>query len=488
MMRHVERHRWAIPITMFFVWIGYIVSVGGDIFNAWRQILPALVPLAFLVAEGAMSRAAVLRTHKIPVGIGLSLLLAGHFVLQLYDERCSVLRRNDFWVVRGEAAGKLLKRSFGAQRPLLAVDAAGALPFWSELPALDMLGLTDRYLTANPPPWFGTHGIGHELGDGDYVLRRNPDIIVFNSALGDTQPFWPSARQMYAKPRFHEEYKLTKVRSRSRIPSVLNMFVKRENSAVGIKRSADEIRIPGYLFSGIAVDAARPGRNNALFTPLTGKSAPFITGVHLEAGTWLMTTDHPIPSSGYRMSCEGGTVNKAKSPYFPWMPYAIKIVEPTEVSITFRTPAWLADPVSLYEVILKRVPEGDATVVCTPEDQPVPATLADLQTKKSDGTPEEHFDNLRFGEAGVSVALPAPIKMKALRIGLDGGSRIHIEYRRGQQVLGTSIVAPQSAAGIQEHTIKPPRELSGQTVDRLIITPEAGAALHSLAHLFVETS
>ena len=39
-----------------------------------------------------------------------------------------------------------------------------------------MLGLNDYHIPRNPPRNFGEGSIGHELGDGDYVLRREPDL------------------------------------------------------------------------------------------------------------------------------------------------------------------------------------------------------------------------------------------------------------------------------------------------------------------------
>ena len=38
------------------------------------------------------------------------------------------------------------------EEPLFAVTAAGCLPYFSELPALDMLGLNDRHIAHHRPP------------------------------------------------------------------------------------------------------------------------------------------------------------------------------------------------------------------------------------------------------------------------------------------------------------------------------------------------
>ncbi len=50
------------------------------------------------------------------------------------------------WELNGEVVGKLLHAAFAPKQPLMAVTAAGALPYYADLPALDMLGLNDRYL------------------------------------------------------------------------------------------------------------------------------------------------------------------------------------------------------------------------------------------------------------------------------------------------------------------------------------------------------
>ena len=75
--------------------------------------------------------------------------------------------------------GRLLGTAFAAEQPLLAVDAAGSVPYFSRLPALDMLGLSDRYLAHHRPADFGSGVLGHELGDGAYVLSREPDLVLF---------------------------------------------------------------------------------------------------------------------------------------------------------------------------------------------------------------------------------------------------------------------------------------------------------------------
>jgi hypothetical protein len=65
--------------------------------------------------------------------------------------------RGEIWEWRGKVLGEALASAFAAEQPRLAVDASGALPFFSRLPALDMLGLCDRTIATTPAPtWLHT--------------------------------------------------------------------------------------------------------------------------------------------------------------------------------------------------------------------------------------------------------------------------------------------------------------------------------------------
>jgi len=75
------------------------------------------------------------------------------------------------------ALGEYLKKNTD-KGTILAVDDAGAIPYYSELTSIDMLGLNDKY-------------IGHLEGefykkyDNNYVLSRNPNyiILITNKAI-----------------------------------------------------------------------------------------------------------------------------------------------------------------------------------------------------------------------------------------------------------------------------------------------------------------
>ena len=67
-------------------------------------------------------------------------------------------------------------REHCAPQTLIAVFPAGALPYFSELPAIDMLGRADRHIASLPA--YEAHLLpGHDKFDFEYVIDRHPDLI-----------------------------------------------------------------------------------------------------------------------------------------------------------------------------------------------------------------------------------------------------------------------------------------------------------------------
>ena len=72
--------------------------------------------------------------------------------------------------------GKWL-RTYARPGESIAVTAAGALPFYSGLYTIDMLGITDIHIAHRKMPAGGAGIAGHEKHDMDYVLSRRPTYI-----------------------------------------------------------------------------------------------------------------------------------------------------------------------------------------------------------------------------------------------------------------------------------------------------------------------
>jgi hypothetical protein len=297
-VRHrVERGRMAFLCALAIAWTAYVIVIGGDIFPAWRHFVPLLVLLALMLANGGEQ----LRRHAHPrIGAGVTavtlLLLAVFAVLQWRDPR-TLAARAERWEWDGQVIGTLLKKAFGARQPLLAVDAAGSVPYWSELPTVDMLGLNDYYLPRHPPKDSMTIGIGHDLGDGRYVLARLPDLVVFGIATGGDHAFFRSAREMREDPQFLSEYRLVVFEGTEPYRVAARIWVRRNSERIGITRTPTRIVVPGFLINDSPGSVARLAQGGTLILPLSPTGPARLNALVLPTGRWRIEahTAGPTP-------------------------------------------------------------------------------------------------------------------------------------------------------------------------------------------------
>ena len=253
-----SRNRGILLTAMTAVWSGYVIFVGGDIFPAYRHLTALIVVLAFALAEAAGLLADALRLRPL-VFAGLSVIVLAGFVPYARgqgEDKWIKRAMTERWEWEARDLALLLKDVFGRQQPRIAVTAAGSLPYWSELPSLDMMGLNDYYLPRHRPADFGKGMVGHELGDGQYVLDQKPDIIIFD--VGSPNPSWRTGDQLKAMPEFSDRYSPVRVRSEpSGVTAVL--FVAKDSSRIGIQRANGRIEIPGFFFTDAETVAWKTG-------------------------------------------------------------------------------------------------------------------------------------------------------------------------------------------------------------------------------------
>lgn len=226
-------------------WLGYQIYVGGDIFPSFRQVLLGLVPFAHIAAVGASTWAPPKFGDRHVLSGGL--LVALHLWMQMAHPE-NQRGKTERWEWGGSSIGPLLKQAFAGQNPLLAVDAAGALPYWSGLDALDLLGLNDRYLAQHRPSNFGKGGIGHELGDAEYYLKRKPDIFAFCGAVGNEMPCFAHSKQMVKTSEFTTNYRTVRLEGTAPRRSAGAIQVRIDGS-VGIETDHNQLTIPAYFLA-----------------------------------------------------------------------------------------------------------------------------------------------------------------------------------------------------------------------------------------------
>ena len=184
------------------IWGVYLLLSGGDNLVGGRVLLPAL-PLA-LAALTALMQAIL---PRIRFGVLMVFVLGAYSIIgyaqnDLVQAHIARWRRN--FPVR-QAAGLYLKENFPPDT-LVALNPAGIIPYYSELPTIDMLGLNDEYIAHFGQRDFSLD-FGHQAGDGDYVLSRRPDVILFGGGVSPQPGEMLSDRQIAQSPLFAAEYR-----------------------------------------------------------------------------------------------------------------------------------------------------------------------------------------------------------------------------------------------------------------------------------------
>jgi hypothetical protein len=157
---------------------------------------------AWLVVELCLGTA--LRRKSGGVALRVAVLLAVILLPAAFDPTIRVCRQPDAATRYGRPVGEWLGKAL-PPGSLVATNAAGNIPYWSHLPVLDMLGLTDRHIGRSKPDT--KRWVGHERGDGAYVLRKRPAIIIFGGPEGSLEP-WPfrGDQELAALPEFGQLY------------------------------------------------------------------------------------------------------------------------------------------------------------------------------------------------------------------------------------------------------------------------------------------
>lgn len=244
-----ESRKRFMPILIFLMaWVGYLILIGGDIFPAYRHFVPIIVLMTYALAEGSalilqkLGKNPLKKAAFVVVLLGVVLITAAGQGKNPENKKAV----DERWEWFGKALGLTLKRAFHGTQPLMAVTAAGCLPYWTEFPCLDMLGLNDRYLARHKPEDVGSGFLGHELGDGDYVLRRAPEIIIFG--VGSEPAFRPGI-ELSSSAEFARRYVKMPVRTAYRPVYTALVWFKKDGPQIGVLSGDHSITIPAYLMN-----------------------------------------------------------------------------------------------------------------------------------------------------------------------------------------------------------------------------------------------
>lgn len=202
------RPRVALSTLLALTLVGYWVYLGGDVFD--ERFLLLIIPMG-IVEVLRLSSGGVARVS--PIVPALVLMAMNAASLGRVDARFQYqVDRYDMWSTLGH---RLRQEPRDA---LLAIDAAGKAPYFSELRTVDMLGLTDRTLARSAPK---SRQVGHMKFDADYILARQPDLIAAWIATPNMDLAWGLDAVKYRAAGYRVRFLVNSTRSPMRSPQGL---------------------------------------------------------------------------------------------------------------------------------------------------------------------------------------------------------------------------------------------------------------------------
>jgi 4-amino-4-deoxy-L-arabinose transferase-like glycosyltransferase len=164
-----------------------VILEGGDGFPGYRFLIPIAPALYLLVQAGVeelirFSRQAGRRrlfARAVFLIVALGVPLHAH---RMFGSAVEEARGADKFTRRLTFVGHAL-RALLPSDTRIALNPVGAVPYYSGLYTIDMLGLTDEHIAHTDVTMQARGYAGHEKGDGEYILDRAPDVIL----LGNVQ-------------------------------------------------------------------------------------------------------------------------------------------------------------------------------------------------------------------------------------------------------------------------------------------------------------
>jgi hypothetical protein len=181
--RQVSWREVHLLLSSVVVWMVYVLAVGGDFmeFRFFVPILPMLIMLVVWIIFRLFSdwRVRVALVAVVLLGSVHHSMTFGKSRFVGWIDSIEQLERN-VSAADGNWAqiGKALRRELGKDSDvIIATTAAGAIPYYSKLKTIDMLGLSDAWIARHGEIY--TQRPGHRrVASLDYLERRGVNLVI----------------------------------------------------------------------------------------------------------------------------------------------------------------------------------------------------------------------------------------------------------------------------------------------------------------------
>jgi arabinofuranosyltransferase len=190
-----------------YIYTFYVILIGGDVLKVHRFFLPVL-PFLYLLYTFSIERLFwVFKKRSPAIFFSLSLIfLLSALTLFLPRQWVKGVRKNELGLVnKMEFLAKNLGENYGSDFSI-AASTIGALSYYLDAKVIDMLGLTDKYISRHPEKIPGIVSSWKERKfNTQYLLSLDPDFILFST---ERKPSAPAEKALFLNSKFRENYYL----------------------------------------------------------------------------------------------------------------------------------------------------------------------------------------------------------------------------------------------------------------------------------------
>jgi len=176
--RRLKEHK-PLRLAFYIVIVHWatIISVGGDWMPHFRLLLPTLpfvlITASYALTQGIPDEAPRGKVKHVLAALLLTVLAAAPGTMN-YDffrtERVTV----EAFANLGQSLREILPPN-----TVIACGSTGAIGYFTDLPILDILGLTDQHIAREGK--VVSHQPGHMKTDGMYILNRKPSLLLLGN-------------------------------------------------------------------------------------------------------------------------------------------------------------------------------------------------------------------------------------------------------------------------------------------------------------------
>ncbi len=219
---------WTMGVIVVIGYLLYVIWAGGDFKETFRFMLPVL-PLGAVMIEASLSRWAwpALRERAAtrarsaagkrrkgrgpspdtgargPAGWAPAILCAvllANGIAQISHSLEWVQKRK--YDLRRRKACAMHLKSVASPGDVLAIHSAGIIPYYTELPTIDMWGITNLHIAHKEIPDMGRSGRlpGHEKEDYPWVFAQNPTYYIDKWFVITRRPMPDLLERIFATP------------------------------------------------------------------------------------------------------------------------------------------------------------------------------------------------------------------------------------------------------------------------------------------------